>query len=229
MAKPISQSDTQWIKKGEKLPNGKTATKGTLIQRSTGKVYTGKVKIVKEGSTSSINNVASYRKGRNVTLNALETQKINRPKSKPTASKPSATKTSVTKTATRTGGQEKPPATKTGAAPQSLRAPAASSQYVSPGTAAARSKWAGIDAQARKRGAGAGRAYEERKASAKAGQRPKRPKWEPEVGQSAVKGLKKPLLSVAEKKKMRDQAKARAAREAASRAAFIAQLKAKKK
>ena len=59
MAK-ISQSNTKWVKKPGKA--------GYVIDTRTGKKLTGKVQIVKEGSTTNINNVATYKNGRNVTL-----------------------------------------------------------------------------------------------------------------------------------------------------------------
>lgn len=59
MAK-ISQSDTKWVKKPGKA--------GYVIDTRTGKKLTGKIQIVKEGSTTNINNVATYKNGRNVTL-----------------------------------------------------------------------------------------------------------------------------------------------------------------
>lgn len=89
MAKAISQSDTKWVKKGEKLPSGKIATKGQLVQISTGKTYTGKVKIESIGSTAyNPKGIAEYKGGKNVAIS----------KSKPAAKKATAQRAATKKT-----------------------------------------------------------------------------------------------------------------------------------
>lgn len=66
MAKPISQSDTRWVPP-KKNAAGKVIRRGYVEQISTGKKVTGKVAIVKEGSTTNVGGIADYRRGRNVT------------------------------------------------------------------------------------------------------------------------------------------------------------------
>ena len=68
MAKPIPQSDTKWVP-AKKDKQGKVVKPGYLIQRSTGKKVTGKVKISSIGSTAyNEYGVASYKKGRNTAV-----------------------------------------------------------------------------------------------------------------------------------------------------------------
>ena len=73
---PISQSDTKWVKEPGK--------KGYVVQISTGKRVTGKVAVVKAGSTkANKRGVASYAKGRNVT--GAKPKPAARPAARPAA------------------------------------------------------------------------------------------------------------------------------------------------
>lgn len=219
MAKAISQSDTKWYKKGEKLPSGDVAKKGQLVQISTGKTYTGKVKIESIGSTAyNSRGIAEYKGGKNTAMG----------KAKPSGpSAPAAGRKRPT--AAQSAAPAKKPTAKPGKKP-AAQGPAASTpvgpKYVSGGAAAAKAKWSAIQQAATKRGAGAGKAYEERKPVSRPGQRPKRPLWEPELGQSVLKKAGRPLVSVAERKKMREETARKTAVEKASRARSIARLKA---
>ena len=64
MAKAISQSDTMWVKKGEKLPDGSIAKKGIVVQRSTGKRVTGAVKLVTKTARGKAGDTLSVKAGR---------------------------------------------------------------------------------------------------------------------------------------------------------------------
>lgn len=217
MAKAISQSDTKWVKKGEKMPDGSIAKKGQLIQRSTGKVYTGKVKVESIGSTAyNSRGVAEYKAGKNTAMGKAKPSAPNAAVSRKRPTGPSA-------------APAKKPATKPGKKPMA-QSPASKTpvgeKFVSGGAAAAKAKWSAIQQRATKRGAGAGKEYEERKPVSRPGQRPKRPVWEPEVGQSVARAINRPMVSVAERKKMREQTARKVAADKASRARSIARLKA---
>ena len=64
MAKAISQSDTMWVKKGDKLPDGSVAKKGIVVQRSTGKRVTGSVKLVEATKRGKVGETVSLKAGR---------------------------------------------------------------------------------------------------------------------------------------------------------------------
>jgi hypothetical protein len=64
MAKAISQSDTMWVKKGDKMPNGSIAKKGVVVQRSTGKAVTGAVKLVTKTTRGKAGDTLSLKSGR---------------------------------------------------------------------------------------------------------------------------------------------------------------------
>ena len=64
MAKAISQSDTMWVKKGDKMPDGSIAKKGVVVQRSTGKAVTGAVKLVTKTTRGKAGDTLSLKGGR---------------------------------------------------------------------------------------------------------------------------------------------------------------------
>ena len=104
MAKPISQSDTRWVKKPGKA--------GYDEQISTGKKVTGKVNIVENGSTTNVGGVADYRRGKNVTATTMMGQSKKKTGSKAQASKTPSSSPRSNVTKTNTTASNKPSANK---------------------------------------------------------------------------------------------------------------------
>jgi hypothetical protein len=64
MAKAISQSDTMWVKKGDKLPDGSIAKRGVLWDTKSKKRVTGAVKLVQATKRGKAGETLSVKAGR---------------------------------------------------------------------------------------------------------------------------------------------------------------------
>ena len=64
MAKAISQSDTMWVKKGDKLPDGSIAKRGVLWDTKNKKRVTGAVKLVEGTKRGKAGETLSVKAGR---------------------------------------------------------------------------------------------------------------------------------------------------------------------
>jgi hypothetical protein len=64
MAKAISQSDTMWVKKGDKLPDGSIAKRGVLWDTKNKKRVTGAVKLVEATKRGKAGETLSVKAGR---------------------------------------------------------------------------------------------------------------------------------------------------------------------
>jgi hypothetical protein len=70
MAKAISQSDTMWVKKGDKLPDGSIAKRGVLWDTKNKKRVTGAVKLVEGTKRGKAGETLSVKAGRYTKSNA---------------------------------------------------------------------------------------------------------------------------------------------------------------
>lgn len=99
--KPISQSDTKWVKK--------PGQRGYVVQISTGKRVTGKVKLVKGTTKGSAGQTQRYSKGVGKNLPAANAGGGQRPGQRPDRGGGSG-RTTPTRTGTGDGATPKPPA-----------------------------------------------------------------------------------------------------------------------